>query len=407
MFGRWLLASAVALTVGVVATPGVTQQDEGPVLRPKKPPAKRADATLLVMCDLTCDWKLDGKLQGRIAAGDSIATPVSLGSHLVDASTQDGLDSVRLELELTKVGKSTIHLELQPVRDARLKAEQATRDEEAARQQAARDAERQRQQAAREEQERKARIALKHKSTTMPPLTPNVGDKIPGTQWSFQRFFMFGDECCLSGAGGIQEFGSNATYVNWWIEFAATKDSAASVEASCQYFDLAGKAVSDEMKVPMSLQANHKGAYNFHYGWGAVNGYWLPPGTYQIRCEIGGSPFLRASFDVGSDPLFPFVIHRGQNVGLIILSDGLSEMRSEKGVLHVSKNGVDFRTQQGKSKFQATCSELTATAGKENWLVSIGPVLKITHAGKTENLVAGSKEKALEVQHAIEAACGK
>jgi hypothetical protein len=35
------------------------QQDEGPILKPKKRPAKLVSSTLLVFCDLACDWNLD------------------------------------------------------------------------------------------------------------------------------------------------------------------------------------------------------------------------------------------------------------------------------------------------------------------------------------------------------------
>ena len=67
-FAEWALAAVMAVT----SAQGMEQQDEGPILRPKKMPAKPVRATLLVMCDLACNWKLDGKARGRIAAGDSV-----------------------------------------------------------------------------------------------------------------------------------------------------------------------------------------------------------------------------------------------------------------------------------------------------------------------------------------------
>ena len=56
----WILA----LVIGVAILPALSQQDEGPILRPRKPLAKPAGATLLVTCDLTCNWKLDGVAKG-------------------------------------------------------------------------------------------------------------------------------------------------------------------------------------------------------------------------------------------------------------------------------------------------------------------------------------------------------
>jgi len=104
----------------------VAQQDEGPILRPKPKPVPAA--TLLVICDLACTWKLDGKPRGEIAAGDSAIAPLSLGQHLVDAATQDGLDKVENEVEIKAAGQTLLRIALQPVRDARLKAEQQARD---------------------------------------------------------------------------------------------------------------------------------------------------------------------------------------------------------------------------------------------------------------------------------------
>jgi hypothetical protein len=101
----------------------LAQQDEGPILRPKPKPA-----TLLVTCDLACNWKLDGGSRGAIAAGESATAPLSLGQHLVDAATQDGLDKVENEVEIKAAGQTVVHLALQPVHDARLKAEQEARD---------------------------------------------------------------------------------------------------------------------------------------------------------------------------------------------------------------------------------------------------------------------------------------
>lgn len=61
----WALTAFMATTTVQL----MAQQDEGPILRPKKPAAKPTVATLLFMCDLACNWKLDGETKGHIDAG--------------------------------------------------------------------------------------------------------------------------------------------------------------------------------------------------------------------------------------------------------------------------------------------------------------------------------------------------
>jgi TPR repeat protein len=118
---NWFLALVIAAT----ALPSLSQQDEGPILRPRVQPAKPAGATLLVICDIACNWKLDSEPKGRIEAGHSAKVNVVLGQHLVVAVTQDGLDKAENQIEVKAVGQTIARLELQPVRDARLKSDQA------------------------------------------------------------------------------------------------------------------------------------------------------------------------------------------------------------------------------------------------------------------------------------------
>lgn len=61
------------------------QQDEGPILRPKTSPAKPATPTLLVSCDLACNWTLDDTAKGHIDAGASVKAKVKAGQHTVTA----------------------------------------------------------------------------------------------------------------------------------------------------------------------------------------------------------------------------------------------------------------------------------------------------------------------------------
>jgi hypothetical protein len=123
-----LMIAALVLGTGMA----LTQQDEGPILLPKpKPAAKPAGATLLVMCDLACNWKLDGEAKGHIQAGGSAKAKVELGEHMVVVTTEDGLDKVQQLTEVKAAGQKVVNIELAPVRDARLKAEQEEKDKAA------------------------------------------------------------------------------------------------------------------------------------------------------------------------------------------------------------------------------------------------------------------------------------
>ena len=115
----WMLASVLALAPAVDRA--AAQQEEGPILKPK--PKAPAAATLLVMCDLSCNWKLDGETKGRIDTGGSAKARVELGQHELVATTEDGLDKLESDIEIKAAGQTIFHIALQPVRDARVKAE--------------------------------------------------------------------------------------------------------------------------------------------------------------------------------------------------------------------------------------------------------------------------------------------
>ncbi len=116
-------AAVLALSAGMTcAQPQAQQQDEGPILQPKAKP------TLQVSCDLACNWKLDGTAKGNIAAGATVTAKISPGQHTVTAETEDALDKAENEVKVKIGGQTVAHIWLQPVRDARLKAEQVAKD---------------------------------------------------------------------------------------------------------------------------------------------------------------------------------------------------------------------------------------------------------------------------------------
>lgn len=169
-FVGWALAAALTIT----ALSALAQQDEGPILHPKSTTVKSAGATLLVICDLSCNWTLDGEAKGSIEAGGSAKAKAEPGQHLIVAMTADGMDQVQQSAKVEARRQSTVSIDLQPVRGARLKVEQNAREKRAleqqeeerrAQEQAAKDqeakAQKDREQVAREETARKAELLYK------------------------------------------------------------------------------------------------------------------------------------------------------------------------------------------------------------------------------------------------------
>ncbi len=66
----WALVAFMFVAVSQITA----EQSQAPILRPR--PTK---ATILVKCDLACNWKLDGKSEGTIALNDSKIVSITLG----------------------------------------------------------------------------------------------------------------------------------------------------------------------------------------------------------------------------------------------------------------------------------------------------------------------------------------
>jgi hypothetical protein len=122
----WAIASIflVVLNCGTA----LAQQD-GDVTVIIKAKTKPSDLpTLLVMCDLVCNWKLDGKVQGHIDAGGSAKVKVEPGQHMVEAITEDGVDQIKQPSTVKPTGQTMVSIELWTIRYARLVAEQEALD---------------------------------------------------------------------------------------------------------------------------------------------------------------------------------------------------------------------------------------------------------------------------------------
>lgn len=114
-----LLASALAVTCILALSVGMAaaqqEQDRGPIYYPTKPAAKPVPATLLVTCDLACNWELDGVAKGRIEAGDLAKVTVTPGQHTAAGATTDGLDRVQQAIEAKSGEQAAVSLELAKV----------------------------------------------------------------------------------------------------------------------------------------------------------------------------------------------------------------------------------------------------------------------------------------------------
>lgn len=76
------------------------------------PAGAQAVVTLTVRTDLSCNWKLDGRPMGMIRDHDLNAVQVSPGKHLTEASTTDGVATIRNEVEVGQSEK-TVSIQLQ------------------------------------------------------------------------------------------------------------------------------------------------------------------------------------------------------------------------------------------------------------------------------------------------------
>jgi hypothetical protein len=82
------------------------------------------------MCDLGCNWKLDGEVKGHINAGGGAKVKVESGQHMVEATTEDGVDQVKQPCTVKLTGQTMVSIELWPIRYARLVTEQEAADAE-------------------------------------------------------------------------------------------------------------------------------------------------------------------------------------------------------------------------------------------------------------------------------------
>ena len=78
---------------------------------------------LLVTTDMDCNWKLDGQPMDLLKAGRAKAVPVSLGEHLIQAATTDGVAKIRIDAEVDQ-GQKMVEIQLRSEHDQQLKRQQ-------------------------------------------------------------------------------------------------------------------------------------------------------------------------------------------------------------------------------------------------------------------------------------------
>lgn len=87
----------------------------------------QSDTTLLTTTDFDCTWKLDGKAQGTLKADDSTVVPLSLGKHLVQATSTDGLHEWKAVVTISQAGQEMVEFKLKETHQRRVaETEQTT-----------------------------------------------------------------------------------------------------------------------------------------------------------------------------------------------------------------------------------------------------------------------------------------
>ena len=175
----FLLLVVTALLTSGVAARAQQDGDVTVIIKAKSKPA--ALPTLLVMCDLECNWKLDGEVKGHIDAGGSAKVKVEPGQHMVEAATEDGVDQLKQPSTVKPTGQTMVSIELWPIRYARLAAEREERDRAA--QEAQANTEREtREKAEQEARENAARERAAEEEAERQPWT----DPATGLMWTKQ-----------------------------------------------------------------------------------------------------------------------------------------------------------------------------------------------------------------------------
>jgi Protein of unknown function (DUF1566) len=72
----------------------------------------QSGATLLATTDLDCAWILDGTPQGTLKADGSAVVPVSLGNHLIQATSADGQFAWRTVVTVTQPQQEMVEIKL-------------------------------------------------------------------------------------------------------------------------------------------------------------------------------------------------------------------------------------------------------------------------------------------------------
>ena len=78
---------------------------------------------LLVTTDMDCNWKLDGQPMDPLKADLAKVVPVSLGEHLIQAATTDGVTKIRIDAEVDQ-GQKMVEIQLKSEHDQELKRQQ-------------------------------------------------------------------------------------------------------------------------------------------------------------------------------------------------------------------------------------------------------------------------------------------
>jgi len=123
--GSYLPLAGVSFAWVLLLVQTLAAQSPAPAQPAGQAPKKTVyPATIVVSCDLPCRWTLNGKSHGAIDEGKTATAGVPLGEYQIEGETLDGLDHVEKQLNITEKGQTTVHFEMENLRDTRVNLEQ-------------------------------------------------------------------------------------------------------------------------------------------------------------------------------------------------------------------------------------------------------------------------------------------
>lgn len=346
--GTIALWALIAATAGAAA-PGHALQDQA---HPRPPSARPISPTLVVRCDLACDWKLDGEPKGQIKAGAYARVRVEPGQHAVEAVTEDGADQVDLTSDVAEKGQTEVVVKLQPVRDDRLAAEQAAKDkadqearDRAAAEQAAKDkADLEAREAAAQEKDARDKAA-QQEAARLQELRDNAGSRFnQGQRLYNEKSYDEAKPLLEKACEGGSMYGCTSLGKLYQNGLGVTQDYA-------QALTLYQKACDGG-----NMGACYSLGSLYQNGWGVTQDYAQAGTLYQKACDdgnLGGCYALGALYEVGRGETQDYV--QAGTLFKKACGGGNLQACADLAALYQNGQGVTQDSSQARTLYQKAC----------------------------------------------------